>query len=131
MSTENSPAAPTEVQYFSANPNAPNAHIYTAAVAYGNLLFLAGKTSWAAPEPNDIRSAAKYVLDQIEKELVNAGSSMQKVLRVTVYLRNIEDWDALNEVYVGRFGAKPPARTTIAAILPRESLVEMDAVAII
>jgi 2-iminobutanoate/2-iminopropanoate deaminase len=116
-------------EFFSAASPSPNAHIYTPVVVFGDLVFLAGKTSWNAPDPADVRNCTKHVLDEIEKELVNAGSSMEKVLKVTVYLRHIEDWAALNEVYVGRFGANPPARTTIAAILPKESLVEIDVIA--
>jgi 2-iminobutanoate/2-iminopropanoate deaminase len=116
-------------EFFSAAATSPNAHIYTPAVAFGDLVFLAGKTSWNAPEPANVTICTQYVLDEIEKELVNAGSSMEKVLKVTVYLRHIEDWAALNDVYVGRFGANPPARTTVAAILPKESLVEIDVIA--
>jgi 2-iminobutanoate/2-iminopropanoate deaminase len=116
-------------EFFSAANPSPNAHIYTPAVAFGDLVFLAGKTSWNAPEPANVTICTQYVLDEIEKELVNAGSSMEKVLKVTVYLRHIEDWAALNDVYVGRFGANPPARTTVAAILPKDSLVEIDVIA--
>jgi 2-iminobutanoate/2-iminopropanoate deaminase len=116
-------------EFFSATNPSPNAAIYTPAVAFGDVIYLAGKTSWNAPDPKDVGSCTKHVLDEIEKELVNAGSSMEQVMKVTVYLRHIEDWAALNEVYVGRFGANPPARTTIAAILPRESLVEIDVIA--
>jgi 2-iminobutanoate/2-iminopropanoate deaminase len=54
---------------------------------------------------------------------------MQQVIKVTVYLRHIEEWAAMNEAYVGRFGANPPVRTTIAAILPHESLVEIEVIA--
>jgi 2-iminobutanoate/2-iminopropanoate deaminase len=126
MPNENSTATR---EFFSATNPSPNAPIYTPAVAFGNLVFLAGKTSWNAPDPTDIKSCVKHVLDEIEKELVNAGSSMEQVLKVTVYLRNIDDWAELNEVYVGRFGANPPARTTVAAILPKESRVEIDVIA--
>jgi 2-iminobutanoate/2-iminopropanoate deaminase len=125
MSNESS----TSREFFSAAQPSPNAHIYTPAVAFGDLVFLAGKTSWNAPEPANVTICTQYVLDEIEKELVNAGSSMEKVLKVTVYLRHIEDWAALNDVYVGRFGANPPARTTVAAILPKDSLVEIDVIA--
>ena len=114
-------------EFFSAANPFPNAHVYTPVVAFGDLVFLAGKTS--GPGFDDVRAAGKYVLDEIEKELINAGSSMEQVLKVTVYLRHIEDWTAFNEVYVGRFGANPPARTTIAAVLSRESLVAIDVIA--
>lgn len=125
MSNESSPKR----EYFSVTNPFPNAAVYTPAVAFGDLVFLAGKTSWNAPHPMEIRSCAQHVLDEIEKELIHAGSSMEQVLKVTVYLRNIDDWDALNEVYVGRFGPNPPARTTIAAVLPRDSRVGIDVIA--
>ena len=116
-------------EFFSATSPSPNAHIYTPAVAYGDVVYLAGKTSWNAPDPTHIRSCAEHVLNEIEKELINAGSSMHQVMKVTVYLRNIDDWAEFNEVYVGRFGPNPPARTTVAAILPRDSRVEIDVIA--
>jgi len=125
MSNESS----SKREYFSATKPFANAAVYTPAVAFGDHVYLAGKTSWNAPDPTDIRSCTKHVLDEIEKELINAGSSMEQVLKVTVYLRNIDDWDALNEVYIGRFGPNPPARTTIGAILPRDSRVGIDVIA--
>jgi enamine deaminase RidA (YjgF/YER057c/UK114 family) len=131
MSTENTTAATPLVQHLSASPSFNNAHIYTPAVQYENLLFLAGKTSWAASEPEDIRIATKFVLDGIEKELKHAGSSMEKVLKAVVYLRSMDDYDAMNEIYVGRFGAKPPARTTLQSGLPRNSIVGIDVTAYI
>ena len=104
--------------------------VYVPAVRSGNLLFIAGK---GAHFPGDIKSHTKHVLDEIEKELVNAGSSMEKVLKVNVYLNDIKDYDGMNEVYRGRFGSEPPVRTTIAAAggVPGNSLVEIDCVAYI
>ena len=104
--------------------------LFSGAVSFGNLLFIAGK---GAHFPGDIKAHTKHVLDQIEKELVNAGSSMDKVLKVNVYLNNIKDYDGMNEVYRGRFGSEPPVRTTIAAMggVPGNSLVEIDAIAYI
>jgi enamine deaminase RidA (YjgF/YER057c/UK114 family) len=116
-------------EYFSVTRPFANAAVYTPAVAFGEHVFLAGKTSWNAPDPTDIRSCTKHVLDEIEKELINAGSSMEQVLKVTVYLRDMDDWDALNELYVGRFGPNPPARTTVGATLPRNSRVGIDVIA--
>ncbi len=88
-----------------------------------------GKTSWIAPEPENVAAATTYLLDQVEKELLHAGSSMEKVLKVVVYLRDINDYVAMNEAYVGRFGKNPPARTTIEAKLPRNSVVGFDVTA--
>jgi enamine deaminase RidA (YjgF/YER057c/UK114 family) len=79
----------------------------------------------------DIKSHTKHVLDEIQKKLEEAGSSMEKVLKVNVYLNDLKDYDGMNEVFRGRFGAEPPVRTTIAAAggIPGNSLVEIDCIA--
>ena len=105
--------------------------LFSGAVSFGNLLFIAGKGAHFA---GDIASHTKHVLDEIEKELTNAGSSMEKVLKVNVYLADIKDYAGMNEVYQGRFGNEPPVRTTIAAgpgNVPGNSLVEIDCIAYI
>lgn len=103
--------------------------LFNGAVSYGNLLFIAGKGAHFA---GDIKAHTKHVLDEIEKELINAGSSMDKVLKCNVYLAKGEDYAAMNEAFRGRFGAEPPVRTTIAAAwIPGDSLVEIDVVAYI
>jgi 2-iminobutanoate/2-iminopropanoate deaminase len=104
--------------------------LFSGAVSYGNLLFIAGK---GAHFKGDIREHTKHVLDEIEKELVNAGSSMDKVLKCNVYLNDLKDYQAMNEVFRGRFGEEPPVRTTIAAAggIPGDSLVEIDVIAYI
>ena len=104
--------------------------LFNSAVSYGNLLFIAGK---GAHFPGDIKAHTAHVLDEIQKELENAGSSMEKVLKCNVYLNDLKDWPAMNEVFQGRFGGEPPVRTTIAAAggIPGNSLVEMDVIAYI
>lgn len=104
--------------------------LFSGAVSFGNLLFIAGK---GAHFPGDIAAHTKHVLDEIEKELTNAGSSMEKVLKVNVYLNDIKDYAAMNEVYLGRFGSEPPVRTTVAPMggVPGNSLVEIDCIAYI
>jgi len=109
-------------------PDAPPP-MFNGAVSYGNLLFIAGK---GAHYKGDIKQHTKTVLDEIEKELVNAGSSMDKVLKCNVYLADGKDYQAMNEVFRGRFGEEPPVRTTIAAAwIPGDSLVEIDVIAYI
>jgi 2-iminobutanoate/2-iminopropanoate deaminase len=104
--------------------------LFSGAVSFGNLLFIAGK---GAHFPGDIAAHTKHVLDEIEKELTNAGSSMEKVLKVNVYLNDLKDYAGMNEVYQGRFGSEPPVRTTIAPAggVPGNSLVEIDCIAYI
>lgn len=104
--------------------------LFSGAVSYGNLLFIAGK---GAHYEGDIKAHTKTVLDDVEKELVNAGSSMDKVLKCNVYLNDLKDYAGMNEVFKGRFGEAPPVRTTIAAAggIPGNSLVEIDVIAYI
>jgi enamine deaminase RidA (YjgF/YER057c/UK114 family) len=116
---------------FAANPNATPKPPYSPAVGYGNVIYVSGKASYAAPDPKEIKSCVNYAFDQVEAELKNAGSSMEKVLKVQVFLRDINDYAAMNAIFAERFAKEPPARTTVAAIIPRESLVEIDVVAFV
>ncbi len=122
-------AAKTAKKIFAANPNATPKPPYSPAVGYGNVIYVSGKASYAAPDPKDIKSCVNYAFDQVEAELKNAGSSMEKVLKVQVFLRDIGDYAAMNAIFAERFAKEPPARTTVAAIIPRDSLVEIDVVA--
>ena len=93
------------------------------------MVFIAGKGAHFA---GDIKSHTDHVLKELEKELLAAGSSMEKVLKVNVYLNDINDYKQMNEVYKGRFGEKPPVRTTVAVAkggVPGDSLVEIDCIA--
>ena len=103
---------------------------FNQAVSYGNLLFIAGK---GYHKGGDIKEQTKHVLDDIQAELENAGSSMEKVLQCRVFLNDLKDWEAMNESFRGRFGEEPPVRTTIAAAggIPGDSLVEIDVIAYI
>jgi len=105
-----------------------NVPLFSGSVAYGNLLFVAGK---GAHFDGDIKAHVDHVLKELEKELVKHGSSMEKVLKVNVYLADLADYNGLNEVYRGRFGDNPPVRTTVATYggVPGDSLVEMDCIA--
>ena len=105
-----------------------NYPLFSSAVKHGNTLYIAGK---GAHFEGDIKAHTAHVLDELEKELVKNGSSMEKVLKVNVYLADLADYKAMNEVYRGRFGANPPVRTTVATYggVPGNSLVEIDCIA--
>jgi 2-iminobutanoate/2-iminopropanoate deaminase len=102
--------------------------LFSGHTVFGNLVFIAGKGYHKA---GDIKLHTKMVLDDLQQELEKAGSSMDQVLKVNVYLNDIKEWGLMNEVYKGRFGKNPPVRTTIAAPggIPGDSLVEMDCIA--
>ncbi len=104
------------------------APLFSSAIIHGDLLFLAGK---GAHFEGDIKDHTDHVLNELEKELKKHGSSMDKVLKVNVYLADLNDYKAMNEVYRGRFGQKPPVRTTVATYggVPGDSLVEIDCIA--
>ena len=124
-------AAPSSgKKVYNRDPKPDSPPLYSPAASWGNLLFISGKSSHGTP-PGEIKADMKYALDEIEKELIHAGSSMAKVLRVNVYLNDINDYAAMNEVFMGRFGSEPPTRTTVGALIPRKTTVEVDVIAFI
>lgn len=122
------PAAPQKKSYPA--PKDGETSLFSSAVSYGNLLFLAGV---GAHFQGTVEEHTKHVLDELEKKLIEAGSSMEKVLKVNVYLNDIKDWERMNTVYKGRWGKVPPVRTTVAPAggIPGGSLVEIDLIAFI
>jgi 2-iminobutanoate/2-iminopropanoate deaminase len=127
-------ANPTEVtnekEVFNVVTDDQDVPLFSGSTKYGGLVFIAGKG--AHTEPFEIKAHTEIVLKELEKELIKAGSSMEKVLKVTVFLNDINDYKAMNEVYKGRFGKNPPVRTTVAVAkggVPGNSLVEMDCIA--
>ena len=104
--------------------------LFSGHTIHGDLVYIAGKGAHVAPF--EIKAHTEIVLQELEKELIKAGSSMEKVLKVSVFLNDIADYQGLNEVYRGRFGKNPPVRTTVAVAkggVPGDSLVEMDCIA--
>ena len=102
--------------------------LFSGIVTFGNLVFLSGV---GAHFPGTVEEHTKHVLDELERNLIAAGSSMEKVLKVNVYLSDITNFARMNSVYAGRFGDVPPARTTVApaGIPGGDSLVEIECIA--
>lgn len=119
-----------EKKSYSIGPKPEKTPLFSSAISYGNLLFLAGIGAHFA---GDIKSHTAHVLDEMKKQLENAGSSMEKVLKVNVYLNDLKDYAGMNEVFQGRFGSVPPVRTTVAPAggIPGNSLVEIECIAYI
>lgn len=107
---------------------------YSQAVIHGGLIYLSGQGA-VDPRSNqpclgDIAQEAETTLENIRIILEEAGSSLEQVLKVTVYLRSMDDYPAFNDVYRRYFPREQPARTCIAvADLPFGIKVEMDLVA--
>ncbi len=102
--------------------------LFSGAVRHGNTLYIAGK---GAHFEGDIAAHTDHVLNELQKELEKNGSSMEQVLKVNVYLHDLNDYHGMNKVFRGRFGPNPPVRTTVATYggVPGDSLVEMDCIA--
>ncbi len=121
------PAPQKEVGEVLMNDEKP---LFSEFTKFNNMVFVAGK---GAHFEGDITAHTNHVLDELEKALKKAGSSMDKVLKVSVFLHDLNDYKAMNEAYRGRFGDKPPCRTTVAVYggVPGASLVEIDCIAYI
>jgi 2-iminobutanoate/2-iminopropanoate deaminase len=108
---------------------------YSQAIRAGGLLFLAGQL---ALDPatgqflaGDIKTQTRRVLQNLAAVLEAAGSSMDRVVKTTVFLKDMNDFGAMNEEYASFFRELPPARTTVqAGRLPRDALVEIDLIAL-
>lgn len=119
-----------------ATPNAPAAiGPYSQGVRAGGFLFLSGQV---ALDPatgqltgGDVRVQTERVLKNLQAVLEAAGSSLAAVVKTTVYLTDMNDFAAMNEVYARFFPENPPARATVqAARLPRDARVEIDVIAL-
>ncbi len=105
---------------------------YSAAVVAGGLCFVAGQfgTDDQNRPVGDVERQTALAIDHLEAVLTRAGSSLAEVVRVTVWLRKLEDFDAMNRAYRLRFASEPPARVTVAVDdLLFGAAVEIDAVA--
>ncbi len=108
---------------------------YSQAVKVGGFIYTAGQGGMD-PKTGEIvtggiEAETRQVLTNIKNILEAAGSSMDLVIKTTVYLRDMQDFTVMNGVYATFFPTNPPARTTVqAAALPRGIAVEIDTVAI-
>jgi 2-iminobutanoate/2-iminopropanoate deaminase len=119
-----------------ATPNAPRAiGPYSQALVAGDLVFTAGQIALdpATMElaPGGVPEQTDRVLKNLAAILQHAGSSLGSVVKTTVYLVDMGDFAAMNEVYARHFGEHRPARSTVAvAGLPKQARVEIDAIAL-
>lgn len=108
---------------------------YSQAIKAGGLIFTSGQI---AIDPatgqmieGGIREQTERALENIKAILEAAGSSLDRVLKTTVYLADMGDFQQMNEVYQRYFGSDPPARSTVqVARLPRDARVEIEAIAL-
>lgn len=107
---------------------------YAQAIKANGFVFLSGQI---ALDPGtgqmtgqDIKTQTRRVMDNVKAVLEGAGSSLERVVKCTVFLKDMNDFGPMNEEYGSYFKELPPARTTVqVAKLPRDALIEVDVIA--
>jgi 2-iminobutanoate/2-iminopropanoate deaminase len=108
---------------------------YSQAIAAGSLVFASGQVALDPASgqlvEGDVRVQTRQALQNLRAVLEEAGSSLGQVVKTTVFLTQMADFGAMNEVYAEYFDQEPPARSTVAvAELPRGARVEIEVVAL-
>jgi 2-iminobutanoate/2-iminopropanoate deaminase len=107
---------------------------YSQAIKANNFVFVSGQLPLNPDNgqmPGDISSQTRQVLENIKSILIAAGTSLDSVVKTTVFLKNISDFNAMNGIYQEYFKNNPPARSTIeVAQIPRGALVEIETIAV-
>ncbi|CAB1240120.1 RidA family protein [Clostridium sp. MT-14] len=108
---------------------------YSQAVKVGNFLFTSGQIPLdpATGElvSGDVKKATERSLENIKALLKEAGTSFDKVVKTTVYVKNMSDFAAVNEVYAKYFQKDMPARSCVEVKLPKDALVEVEVIALV
>jgi 2-iminobutanoate/2-iminopropanoate deaminase len=109
---------------------------YSQAIAIGDLLFISGQLPVDPDSGNliegDIAAMTRQIFQNMEKILIAGGSSLANLVKTTVFLADLGDFQAMNAAYAEFFGENPPARSTIqVAALPRAARIEIEAIAAI
>ncbi len=108
---------------------------YSQAVKANGFIFTSGQIAFDPATnqiiPGDVAAQTERVLKNLEAILKAAGSGLERVVRTTVFLKNMGDFAAMNEVYARFWKSAPPARSTVeVARLPRDVAVEIDVIAL-
>jgi 2-iminobutanoate/2-iminopropanoate deaminase len=108
---------------------------YAQAIVAGGMVYCAGQIPLDPASGNivagGIAEQTHQVLKNLDAVLKSVGSSLHKAVKTTVFIKDMNNFAAMNEVYAGYFGAEPPARSTIeVARLPRDVMVEIEVVAL-
>lgn len=105
---------------------------YSQAIVTGNLLFASGQIpinpKTGTVEAEDIKGQTKQVCDNIVAVLTEAGTSIEKVVKTTCFLKNMSDFAAFNEVYAEYFTGKPARSCVAVKELPKDVLVEIETI---
>jgi 2-iminobutanoate/2-iminopropanoate deaminase len=112
----------------------PVAGPYALAVEAGGFIFISGQLPVNPATGEiimDIRPAAHQLLTNLQTLLDENGLSLKNIVKTTIFLKNMTDFAAVNEVYAGFFPADPPARSTVeVSALPKGAPLEIEAIAV-
>jgi 2-iminobutanoate/2-iminopropanoate deaminase len=119
-----------------ATPHAPEAiGPYSQAVRIGPLIFASGQLpldpATGLKVGGGVSKETERCLENLKAVMEAAGASMEQVVKVTVYLRSLDDFKFMNDTYLRFFPQEAPARTTVQALVPKGAAVEIDAIAVI
>jgi 2-iminobutanoate/2-iminopropanoate deaminase len=110
---------------------------YSQAIRAGGLLFCSGQipldpATGEMVGAGDVRVQTKRVLENVKAVLEAGGASLSSVVKTTLFLKDLQDFAAVNEIYASYFPSMPPARSTFqVAALPKAALVEIEAIALV
>lgn len=109
---------------------------YSVAVQTGNLVFTSGQLgldpATGSLVPGGIEAETRQVMTNIQNVLAASGSGLERVVKTTIFLKDMADFAKVNEIYGSFFTENPPARSTVqVAALPKGGLVEIEAIAIL
>lgn len=108
---------------------------YSQGMQAGNLVFTSGQLP-LNPETGelegDIRKATQQSLENVRNILESAGTSLDKIVKIVIFLRDMNDFAAMNEAYGTYFPTNPPARSAVqVARLPKDAIIEIEAIALV
>jgi len=106
---------------------------YSQAVSFGEFIYSSGQVGLNSEGKfvsDDVQDQTKQTLENLKSILEDNGSSLENVIKTTVYLRDMNDFKPMNEIYARYFGSSLPARSTVAVVgLPLDAKVEIEVIA--
>ncbi len=123
------------MEYISTNKAPQAIGPYSQAIKVGEMIFTSGQIA-LTPDgkflEGGIEEQTVQVLTNLKNVLEEAGSGLDKVVKTTIFLAHMSDFEAVNEIYANFFGEHKPARSTVAVkTLPKNALIEIEAIALV
>lgn len=108
---------------------------YSQGIQTENFVFTSGQlpiNPVTGELENEIKKATQQSLENVKNVLESAGVSLEKVIKVNVFLQDMNDFSVMNEIYATYFSTNPPARSVVQVVrLPKDATIEIEAIALI